>query len=70
MQTNDVSACNFNSGHRHNVVQKLIQHLFNRSGTPYFSAIYVMKNSFDFLKSRSNSLASYGKHLQSTAAYF
>jgi len=46
-------------GNRDGMVLRNIHDLLNRSGDPYLSATYVMRNTFDFDKSKPNSLSLY-----------
>ena len=39
-----------------------IQRVLNASGDAYLSAVFMMANSYDFHKSKPNSLAFYGKY--------
>lgn len=47
-------------GNRDGMVSRIANELFSRSSDPYLSAIYVMRNAFDFDKSKPNSLSIYG----------
>ena len=47
-------SCINSLGNRDGMVPKTIHELLNRSGDPYLSAIYVMRNTFDFDKEQKN----------------